>query len=54
MIEVRPSEADAETLQLFSSEACFTLASTLTFPAGCQLRRCMYVSAEFAEMLIRM
>jgi hypothetical protein len=54
MVEVNPEEADAETLQLFSSEACFTLADALNLPAGCKLRRCMYVSPEFAEMLIIM
>jgi hypothetical protein len=54
MVEVRPAEADAETLQLFSGEACFSLADALTLPAGCKLRRCMYVFARFAEMLIRM
>jgi hypothetical protein len=54
MVEICPVEADAETLQLFSNEACFTLADALSLPTGCKLRRCMYVSAEFAEMLIRM
>jgi hypothetical protein len=54
MIEIGPEEADAETLQLFADEACFTLSDALSLPAGCKLRRCMYVSAEFAEMLIRM
>jgi hypothetical protein len=54
MVEINPEEADAETLQLFSGEACFTLADALSLPSGCKLRRCMYVSAEFAEMLVRM
>jgi hypothetical protein len=54
MIEISPEEADAETLQLFSGEACFTLADALSLPTGCKLRRCMYVSTEFAEILIRM
>jgi hypothetical protein len=54
MVEVRPEEADAQTLQLFSDEACFSLSDALSLPAGCKLRRCMYVSAEFAQMLIRM
>jgi hypothetical protein len=54
MIEVRPEEADAETLQLFSAGACFSLAATLNLPAGCELRRCMDMSPEFAEVLIRM
>jgi hypothetical protein len=54
MIEISPEEADAETSQLFSGEACFTLSDALSLPTGCKLRRCMYVSTEFAEMLIRM
>ena len=54
MIEVRPEEADAETLRLFSDAGSPGLASTLNLPAGCEIRRCMIVSADFAEMLIRM
>ena len=54
MIEVRPDQADAETLQLFSSGACFSLSATLNLPAGCELRRCMNMSPELAEVLIRM
>jgi hypothetical protein len=54
MIAVSPEEADAETLQQFSDEACFSLSDALSLPTGCKLRRCMYVSAEFAEILIRM
>ena len=34
MVEISPAEADAETLQLFSNEACFTLADALKLPAG--------------------
>ena len=54
MIEVRPEEADAETLQLFSDAALFSLAALLNLPAGCELRRCMEMSPEMAEVLIRM
>jgi hypothetical protein len=54
IIEVRPSEADAEILQLFSDDAGFSLAATLNLPAGCQLRRCTSVSPDFAEILINM
>jgi hypothetical protein len=54
MIEVRPEEADAETLQLFSDAACFSLAVTINLPTGCELRRCMEMSPEMAEVLIRM
>jgi hypothetical protein len=54
MIEVRPEEADTETLQLFSDGAFFGLAATLNLPAGCELRRCMDMSPELAEVLIRM
>jgi hypothetical protein len=54
MIEVRPEEADAETLLLFSCGACFSLSATLNLPAGCELRRCMSVSPDFAEILINM
>jgi hypothetical protein len=54
MIEVRPAEADAETLRLFSDVGSPALTATLNLPNGCELRRCMCVSAEFAEMLIRM
>ena len=54
MIEVRPEEADAATLELFSDTGCPALAATLNLPAGCELRRCMDVSAEMAEVLIRM
>ena len=54
MIEVRPDEADAATLELFSDSGCATLAATLNLPAGCELRRCIDVSTEAAEVLIRM
>jgi hypothetical protein len=54
IIEVRPAEADAETVQLFSDEAAFSLAATLNLPAGCQLGRCTPVSPDFAEILINM
>ena len=54
MIEVRPAEADAETLQLFSDVGSLALTETLNLPDGCELRRCMIMSADFAEMLIRM
>jgi hypothetical protein len=54
MIEVRPAEADAETLRLFSDVGSLALTETLNLPDGCELRRCMIVSADFAEMLIRM
>jgi hypothetical protein len=54
MIEVRPEEADAETLQMFSGAACFSLADTLNLPPGCELRRCLDMSPDMAEILIRM
>ena len=54
IIEVRPAEADAEILRLFSDEACSSLATTLNLPAGCELRRCTPVSPDFAEILINM
>jgi hypothetical protein len=54
MIEVRPEEADAATLELFSDTGSPALAARLNLPAGCELRRCMIVSAESAEVLIRM
>jgi hypothetical protein len=54
MIDVRPAEADAETLRLFSDIGSCGLTAALNLPDGCELRRCMIVSAEFAEMLIRM
>jgi hypothetical protein len=50
MIEVRPEEADAETLRLFSGDACFSLSATLNLPAGCELRRCMDMSPDLAEV----
>lgn len=53
-IEVRPAEADAETLLLFSDDAGISLATTLNLPAGCELRRCTPVSPDFAEILINM
>jgi hypothetical protein len=53
-IEVRPEEADAETLLLFSDGACFSLSATLNLPAGCELRCCMDMSPDLAEVLIRM
>jgi hypothetical protein len=52
MIEVRPAEADAETLRLFSDYS-LGLTETLHFPEGCEIRRCMIVLADFAAMLIR-
>lgn len=54
IIEVRPAEADAETLQLFSDEVGTSLDATLNLPAGCQLQRCTPVSPDFAEILINM
>jgi hypothetical protein len=54
IIEVRAAEADAETVQLFSDEAAFSLATILNLPAGCELRRCTPVSPDFAEILINM
>jgi len=51
MIEVRPAEADAETLRLFSDIGS---CARLNLPDGCEIRRCMIVSADFTEMLIRM
>ena len=54
IIEVRPAEADAETLQLFSDEVGTSLAAILKLPAGCQLRRCTSVSPDFAQILINM
>lgn len=54
IIEVRPAEADAETLQLFSDDAGLALAATLNLPTGCELRRCTPVSPDFAEILINM
>jgi hypothetical protein len=54
MIEVRPNEADAETLRLFSDVGSCGLTAALNLPDGCEIRRCMIVSADFAEMLIRM
>lgn len=52
IIEVRPAEADTETLQLFSDDAGGSLSATLNLPAGCELRRCTPVSPDFAEILI--
>lgn len=54
IIEVRPAEADAETLLLFTDDVGLSLAATLSLPAGCQLRRCTPVSPDFAEILINM
>ena len=54
IIEVRPGEADTETLQLFSDEAGVSVATTLNLPTGCELRRCTPVSPDFAEILINM
>lgn len=54
MIEVRPDQADAETLQLFSDIGSFGLAAMLNLPAGCELRRCREMSPEAAEVVIRM
>jgi len=54
VIEVRLEEADAETLQLFSDFGSSALAVTLNLPACCELRRCMEMSPESAEVLIRM
>lgn len=54
IVEVRPDDASAEILLLFSAEACISLATTLNLPAGCELRRCTPVSPDFAEILIHM
>jgi hypothetical protein len=54
IIEVRPDDASAETLQLFSDEVGISLAATLNLPVGCELRRCTPVSPDFAEILINM
>ena len=54
VIEVRPEEADAETLQLFSDFGSSALAVTLNLPACCELRRCMEMSPEAAEVVINM
>lgn len=54
IIEVRPAEADAETLLLFSDETDVSLAATLYLPNGCKLRRCTPCSPDFAEILINM
>ena len=53
-IEVRPDEAAPETLQLFSDFEYSGLEATLILPAGCKLRRCMEMSPEVAEIVIRM
>jgi len=53
MIEVRPAEATAETLRLFSDIGSCRLTAALNLPDGCELRRCMIVSADFAEILIK-
>src|SRR5579864_5251261 len=52
IIEVRPSEADAETLLLFTDDVGVSLATVLNLPSGCDLRRCTPVSSDFAEILI--
>jgi len=54
MVEVCLEEADAETLRLFSETGVSNLSATLNLPAGCELRRCLYMAPEYAEMLIRM
>ena len=54
MIEVRPDEMDPATRELFSDTGCPRLAATLNLPAGCELRRCIDVSPDFAEILINM
>lgn len=54
IIEVRPDDASAETLKLFSDEVGISLAATLNMPVGCELRRCTPVSPDFAEILINM
>jgi|SRR6476660_2484167 hypothetical protein len=53
-IEVRPDEADTEALQLFSDLEDSGLEAVLNLPAGCKLRRCMEMSPEMAEVVIRM
>jgi len=53
-IEVRPDEADTETLQLFSDFEYSGLEAVLNLPPGCKLRRCMEMSPEVAEVVIRM
>lgn len=42
---------ELETLQLFSDAASFGLAATLNLPAGCELRRCMDMPPELAEVV---
>jgi len=54
MVEVHLEEAGVETLRLFSEAGGSNLSATLNLPAGCELRRCMYISPEFAEALIEM
>lgn len=54
VIEVRPEEADAETLQLFSDFGSSALAVALNLPACCELRRCMEMSPESAEVVINL
>jgi hypothetical protein len=54
IIEVRPDDASAETLQLFLDEARISLSATLNLPISCELRRCTSVSPDFAEILINM
>jgi hypothetical protein len=53
-IEVLPDEADTETLKLFSDLEDSGLEIVLNLPAGCKLRRCMEMSPEVAQVLIRM
>ena len=54
VIEVRPEEADAETLQLLSDFGSSGMAAMFNLPAGCELRRCREMSPEVAEGMIRM
>jgi hypothetical protein len=54
IVEVRLDEAEAATLRLFSDAGVSSLAATINLPAGCELRRCLYISPEFAEALIEM
>ena len=54
MIEVFPKEAEPETLQLLSDFGASGLAAMINLPAGCEIRRCIDMSPELAEVLIRM
>lgn len=45
---------DTVTPRAVSDIGSFVLAETLNLPTGCELRRCMDMSPELAEVLIRM